>query len=560
MTLIQNLGLSLFFISACAQGNNCPAWSEKEAKIRITSLANEVMQHDTLYHEHNSPKISDAEYDALEQQLNQLQICFPDIRIQRYKPGSDGSSITHSAFMGSLQKAKNKQDIAAFIKQWKNTPLILQPKIDGIAVELVYRNGQLVTASTRGNGEAGENISHHIKQMILLPQQLPVKQNIVLHGELFARLDLADKQQLKAYASARHFVAGQVNRTTADKDALKIIDFFPWRWVNNPASTELDSLKKLQELGFFDAGNYSHKVESLAEIYNWQNQYQQMTLPFLTDGVVIKTNPVQKESVTRKNPDWAIALKYPPDTSVTEIVGINFNIGRTGHITPVLDLKPMAIGNETVSKVSLGSIQNLKRKDIAVGDQVSIQLKGAANPVFGRVITRPDNRKTAHLPDTERYSVFTCLSYSVDCEQQFISRLKWLSKSSMLDLPIDERQIKVLVDSGVIRGLSDILGVSFIDLKRAGFSNEQARRFIGAVKAIGAIPFKRQLLALSIPHIGNARATRISKLINNWQGLLNQDFDQLNDIVFLNSKQVEEINHYLKQKEVLPFLEVGLSP
>lgn len=395
-------GIFFLVLSASLKAAECPQWSNNEAKHRISVLAEEVWRHDVLYHEQNSPEISDAEYDALDRQLIRLQQCFPAISARRYQPETQKSALRHFAFMGSLKKADGEEDIKQFFQKFRTSGFILQPKIDGIAVELVYKRGTLVKAITRGNGESGENILRHVRHMPLIPKQLPDVIDLVLHGELFARLDLVDKRLFKKYVSARHLVAGQVNRKSPELASLAAIDFFPWRWVDAPFAHEMDSIKALVGFGFKHLLNYSHPVISLEEISRWRDVYSgKKNEIFLMDGIVIKSSNIKDRKSTervRKNPDWALAWKFPAKTAVTTVIGIEFSEGKTGKVTPVLILSPVTIDGRVIQRVSLGSIKNYREKDIAVGDQVSVKLKGLATPVFGKVVIRnPERQKSGRL-------------------------------------------------------------------------------------------------------------------------------------------------------------------
>ena len=396
MSLKKHLGLLLLILSSCSQASECPQWNNTEAKSRITALAAEIWRHDILYHEQNKPQISDAEYDVLEWRLTHLQQCFPSVSARRYQPEAQSRSLQHVAFMGSLKKADDEGDVKAFLQKFSISGVILQPKIDGIAVELIYKKGRLIKAITRGDGDRGESIIDHVKPMALIPQELPEAIDLVLHGELFIRLDIVDKTILKKYTSARHLVAGQVNRKKPVLDALKTIDFFPWKWVDAPFASETDTINTLHKLGFKHPLKYTHNITTLKDVSSWRKIYANKKNDiFLMDGIVIKSASIadqKKAGSNQKHPDWALAWKFPAITAVTTVIDIEFSKGQTGKITPVLILTPVTIEGRNIQRVSLGSLNIFHSKNIAIGDQVSVMLKGAATPVFGRVILRGADR------------------------------------------------------------------------------------------------------------------------------------------------------------------------
>ena len=430
--------------------------------------------------------------------------------------------------MGSLHKAESEKDINEFLQQVysnsNHSGVMLQPKIDGIAVELVYRHGQLVSASTRGNGTEGRNILAKIKTIPTIPEELPADDsNIVLHGELFVRLDLWNEKthNKSRYSSARHFVAGIIHSNTPELSALEVLDFFPWRlWQTPPPRSESEAVKQLYTLGFDLPAQFTEPVKSLEAVIRKREQLQQQAnrLPFLLDGIVLKANNTEQQQAmgsTAHAPNWALAWKFPPDVAVTTVRNIEFKVGRTGNITPVVVFDPVEIRERTISRVSIGSLANLQNKDIAINDQISIALKGSATPTFNKVVLRDSQRKRPVLPDSQQYSSFTCLSLLPGCKEQFTARIQWLSKR--LDLPgLDEPVIHNLVNSVQLKALADVLTLSREQLHKAGCSREQSGYFRSAIDRAGSLPFEQQIRALGIPDIGKSRSAKLGKAFSDW--------------------------------------------
>ncbi len=305
--------------------------------------------------------------------------------------------------MGSLKKAGTAVDVNTFLQGLSGAEVLVQPKIDGVAVELVYRYGQLVQATTRGDGCRGIDITRHIRHMPLIPAMLGHDQEVILHGELFARLDRIDPVFLAQYVSARHLVAGQLNRSKSDSAVLSTFDFFPWHWLNSPFADDLESVKALAQMGFSLPIEHTHKVQSFAQVRQRLADYgENEGFPFLMDGIVIKvaSTALRKQwGWSGGTPNWALAWKFSGPDAVSSVTKVIFSTGRTGRITPVVHINPVHIGNRTVTRVSLGSIENLKRLDLAIGDLVSVSLKGHATPVFGQVLLRPQTRMYPGYPD-----------------------------------------------------------------------------------------------------------------------------------------------------------------
>ena len=534
---MQPLKYLPLMLAVTAQAHDCPPWSQQKASAQIQFLAQEIQRHDTLYYEKHKPEISDAEYDALTQRLKNLQNCFSNIRwVVKPQTGIDSSTLAHRAFMGSLKKADSPNDIKTFIEQLPPNSVLLQPKIDGIAVELVYKQGRLISATTRGDGKQGQNILRHLKNMPLIPQSLNHQDEMILHGELFGRTDRLPSSILSQYSSARHLVAGVIQSDQPDSQILGYIDFFPWRWVNSPYATETLSNQALKKVGFHFLDQHTHLISTLPEADNLRNTYhKQKNLLFLLDGIVLKADRLsirQNLGWRQDTPNWAIAWKFPPDSGVTEVIDIHFNIGRTGHITPVLQLSPVMIKGERVSRVSLGSINNLKKKQIAIGDQVSIHLKGAATPVFDKIIFQSPDRQQPDVPDQKRYSPLTCLSISPGCKQQFTARLIWLTGSNGLSWPnMTPPLIHTLVAKGKLTTLSDIFR----------FSPDTRHK----------VSFAKEIRALSLPDIGLSKSRQLEKYFGLWEAIEQASISQLEEAASLNHKTAKMVKYYLTQPEVI---------
>ncbi|MBO9481628.1 hypothetical protein [Salinisphaera sp. G21_0] len=547
-----------FLLPAWAE--NCPQWDQGEATEQISRLSDEVAYHDELYFNQNAPIISDSEYDDLLARLKYWQACFPSIASEKPLSQTPDSKYTihHQAPMGSLKKAQSAEEVKIFLQRIADSGFLVQPKIDGVAVELVYKNGLLIQASTRGNGEVGVDILHHIRQMPLIPETLSndAINQLILHGELFARLDIISPSMLEQYASARHLVAGQLNRSDPETEAVKAFDFFPWRWVNSPFNSGLQSIKALAAMGFPLTLEHTHRTTSYPEIKQRLEHYASIKKPiFLMDGIVIKVDSktLKKQLGWAGNtPAWAMAWKFPPATTTSKVEAIEFTIGRTGNITPVVHIEPVTLKNRTISTLSLGSIQNLEKKELAVGDRISIKLKGNAIPVFGKVLFRPANRVSPERPDTSRYTPFTCLTIAPGCEQQFAARLIWLTGKQGLDIAaISKPAIHQWVQTGTIQTLVDILQLTPHSLQSAGIHPHEIQQYFESIRR--PKPLEQQIRALSIPGIGKSNARELAGCITDLQGLLSRQLSVWCPMI--GSKRMEDLQGYVNRKEVRNLIE-----
>ncbi|WP_157673387.1 hypothetical protein [Endozoicomonas ascidiicola] len=547
MKTITTIALLLLPFTVFAQP--CPEWNKPAATANMQRLVQKIRYHDDLYFNQNSPVISDDEYDSLTRKLTFWKHCFPDIPVtkQPHKP-NDKYTILHHSPMGSLKKASDEKDVHHFLDSLPNQQLLVQPKIDGIAVELIYKNGKLTSASTRGNGEYGMDILQHIEKIPAIPKEIrfPSQPLIVLHGELFIRLDQIPDTLLESSASARHFIAGLVNRKTPDSKQLQYADFFPWHWINSPYETASESITQLIRFGFSALQQNTFPVTTFEEIETIRQRYNNKKQPdFLMDGIVIKANDLkfrQDAGWAGDAPYWAIAWKFPPEVGITKVQNIEFNIGRTGRITPVLHLKPVEVQGKNVSRLSLGSVKNIQMKDIAIGDQISIYLKGGAIPVFGKSLFRPEERKTPVIPTTDKYTPVTCLSYFPDCEKQFLARMKWLTGSQGLNMAITGNAIQELIAAGHIKTLADILQLEKHQLLEAGIHQDDIQKFT-APKSL-----KQQIRALGIPGLGGSTLNKLLLCIQDIRELLYDD--KLEECRTKGFKLQEMMRIYLDQQAV----------
>ena len=407
MKIITVLFWITLLFCAATRAEDCPHWRHDEAMANIGRLASEVAQHDERYFHRNAPGISDNEYDALANRLKHWETCFGSVQINKPSVGSLRAKIPHRAVMGSLKKASTIAEVNNFLQAIQGSEVLVQPKIDGVAVELVYGHGRLVQATTRGDGQNGVDITHHIKQVPLIPAMLPnPEQEVVLHGELFARLDRTEPELLQNYASARHLVAGQLNRSSPDRKALSAFDFFPWLWVNSPFADDRQSIKELARMGFPLPEKHTHLVHSLSQVEQLSADYfASQNVPFLMDGIVIKadSNLLRTRLGSSGNvPGWAMAWKFAGQSALAEVAKITFTTGRSGKITPVVHINPVQLGNRTITRISLGSVAKLKQVDLAIGDLITVSLKGRATPVFGQVLLRAHTRIYPDYPEMSR--------------------------------------------------------------------------------------------------------------------------------------------------------------
>ncbi len=547
--------LALWLLPLVASAAGCPDWSMDKAKNRLSLLEAQIKYHDNLYFNQHHAEISDAEYDQLRDDLSHLQFCFPSLaKAGSFQPSINGKTSCHQSPMGSLKKGRGQQEVSEFLDKSDQSKILLQPKVDGIAIELVYDQGQLISATTRGNGKCGLDITRPIKRVPAIPDTIKTQAPMILHGELFARLDRLNSL-LDGYVSARHYVAGHMSRSEWSPAALAKLDFFPWRWVNSPYPTDLENIKVLTSLGFKWPALYTLEIKSLKDVITQREQLvKASSSPFLMDGIVLKLDSIKarnKWGETSEYPHWALAWKFPAKSIVTEVTHIEFTIGRTGRITPIARVKPRIIEGRTVDSVSLGSLQTLYKRDIAIGDQISIQLQGQATPTFNQVLIRPQDRHIPHPPHEKKYTPFTCLSAGPHCQQQFLARLQWLTGKNGLRLPrLTEPILRKMIENNALVSLPDLFTLNHQKLLFSGLGTIEASHLLKALETANRRPFSEQLKAIGLPHIGDQRLKLLLKNYSSFSELAVVSSIELSQTINCPEKIAQAMLTFMKHPEI----------
>ena len=304
------------------------------------------------------------------------------------------SQQSHYHFMGSLKKATKNIQVKQFFTKMtqENQDVVIQPKIDGIAIELVYTDGNLSAAITRGNGLQGKNILSLIKKAPNIPKTintLKAQKTVILHGELFLKRQNLPINIINS-RKERHKLSGLISKKNIDHVWLKSLAFFPWRWVNSENSNLWNDIKNLTDWNFPLIKQMTYKVKNFDDIISWHKYHEEKiyTLPMLTDGIVIKTTNTKKNNF-KNNPKLptlqdTIAWKFTPEFAVVTVDRIQINQTPTKQKNIILHFKPVKIQGIQIKKVSIGGLKSLQKKQIKEGDIISIALKGHAIPVFDR--------------------------------------------------------------------------------------------------------------------------------------------------------------------------------
>lgn len=407
----------------------CPAWSPARAQEEISRLQQQIKQWDDDYWKEGKSEVEDGVYDQLSARLTQWQRCFGSEPRDVMMPPLNGA-VMHPVAHTGVRKMADKNALSLWMRE--RSDLWVQPKVDGVAVTLVYRDGKLNKAISRGNGLKGEDWTQKVSLISAVPQTVsgPLA-NSTLQGEIFLQREGHIQQQMGGI-NARAKVAGLMMRQD-DSDTLNSLGVFVWAWPDGPQLMS-DRLKELATAGFTLTQRYTRAVKNADEVARVRNEWWKAELPFVTDGVVVRA---AKEPESRHwlpgQAEWLVAWKYQPVAQVAEVKAIQFAVGKSGKISVVASLAPVMLDDKKVQRVNIGSVRRWQEWDIAPGDQILVSLAGQGIPRIDDVVWRGAER-TKPTPPENRFNSLTCYFASDVCQEQFISRLVWLGAKQVLGL------------------------------------------------------------------------------------------------------------------------------
>ena len=407
----------------------CPAWSPARAQEEISRLQQQIKQWDDDYWKEGKSEVEDGVYDQLSARLTQWQRCFGNETRDVMMPPLNGA-VMHPVAHTGVRKMADKNALSLWMRE--RSDLWVQPKVDGVAVTLVYRDGKLNKAISRGNGLKGEDWTQKVSLISAVPQTVsgPLA-NSTLQGEIFLQREGHIQQQMGGI-NARAKVAGLMMRQ-GNSDTLNSLAVFVWAWPDGP-HLMTDRLKDLATAGFTLTQTYTRAVKNADEVAHVRNEWWKAKLPFVTDGVVVRA---AKEPESRHwlpgQAEWLVAWKYQPVAQVAEVKAIQFAVGKSGKISVVASLAPVMLDDKKVQRVNIGSVRRWQEWDIAPGDQILVSLAGQGIPRIDDVVWRGAER-TKPTPPENRFNSLTCYFASDVCQEQFISRLVWLGSKQVLGL------------------------------------------------------------------------------------------------------------------------------
>ena len=541
------------------------AKDEAQAAKRIAQLRNEIKEHDRRYYEEAAPTISDREYDRLYKELVDLEAKFPDLvtpdsPTQRVsgRPLQAFAQIQHRVPMLSLDNTYSEDEVANFYKRItrllpdEKVPVVIEPKVDGVAVSVMYENGRLKYAATRGDGSVGDDITQNIKTIRSVPQQLrgsapkvfEVRGEAYLDKDGFKKLNKErEAAGLPLFANPRNAAAGSLKHLNPKVAAQRPLGMvFYGTGATEGADVDLHS--KIFPL-FKKLGLPTHEdwwlADSVEKILNAIRDLDEIRhdFPYETDGAVIKVDALEQRErlgFTAKSPRWAIAYKYAAERVETKLLDIKVQVGRTGILTPVAVLEPVLVSGSTVSRATLHNEDEIKRKDIRIGDTVVIEKAGEVIPAVVEVVKskRPRNAKPfdflkhihgkcpvcgGPVKRDPQFVAWRC--ENLQCPAQTTRRVEFFAARGALDIEsVGGIVADKLVERGLVREPLDLFELKVEQLGKLNLGTEENPRIFGeknATKAIQAIerartfPLSRWLYAIAIPDVGKTTAADLAR-------------------------------------------------
>lgn len=575
-----------------------------DAKHRVNYLKRRIIDANYKYHVLMNPEISDAEYDAMMAELIGLEQKHPSLLTQDSPTQSVGANpqkqfrtIKHKTPMMSLDNAFNFNDIENFEKSIRRNlayegglEYIAELKIDGLSVNLLYENGVLVWAATRGNGVEGEEISFNVLGIEGLPQfisdapeTLEVRGEIYLSKQEFARINAEREERGETvFKNPRNAAAGTLRQLDAKIAASRNLEAYFYALGSHHGmsiKTQAELLEWLAEKGFRINKQYAvvNKIQNLkAIIEKWQSQ--RADLDYDADGIVLKLNDLSLQDElgsTSRAPRWAIAYKFPAEEVETGLLDISLQVGRTGKITPVAVLEPRLLEGTEVARASLHNPNYIKELDIRINDRVLIHKSGGIIPEIVKVLKkeRASDSKVYEFPTT----CPSCGAKTIEdganlfcrnplCPAQQLQRISYFASKTAMDIDgLAIKTVEQLIKTGLVKTIPDLYKLKREDLLELdGFKEKSVNNLLQSIENSKQQPLSRLIVALGLPSVGSRTALVLARNFPSLEKLQNASEEELialNDIGEITARGIHETLKESSMKELLKeLIDVGLDP
>ncbi len=590
-------------------GEEVRAEDLEAVRRRIEELRELIRKYDYYYYVLDRPLVSDAEYDALFRELQELeetypQFVTPDSPTQRVgaPPAEEFRQVRHAVPMLSLQNCFTEEEFLEWDRRIKRmlgteeVAYICEPKLDGLGVELVYEDGVFAVGATRGDGYVGEDVTNNLKTirqipLRLLSDEVPPPRLLEVRGEVYMEKEdferLNEERARKGeplFANPRNAAAGslrQLDPSVTASRPLRVFFYALGRIEGHEIRTQEELLTTLPKWGL-PVNPLWRKCESAEEAIEFYHELLEVRdhLPYEADGMVVKVDDfAQRELLGEiaRAPRWAIAFKFPAEQKTTRVLDIVVQVGRTGVLTPVALLEPVEVGGATVSRATLHNEDEVKRKDIRIGDWVIVQRAGGVIP---EVVASIPERRTGkerefNMPDRcpvcggpvvrpEGEVAHRCTNIS--CPARIKESIRHFASRRAADIQgLGEKIVNKLVDSGLVRRISDIYKLTKMDLLRLeGFADKSAENLLREIDRSKGISLARFIFALGIPHVGERLAEILAENFDSIDDLARATEEELMRIEGIGPEVARSIADFFRNPENRKLIEelktAGLNP
>ncbi|UCC75086.1 MAG: NAD-dependent DNA ligase LigA [Gemmatimonadota bacterium] len=559
------------------------------ARRRAAELRETIRHHDHLYYILDRPEISDAQYDKLYRELRALEeeypeLITPDSPTQRVagEPRPGFSEVEHLAPMLSLDSGDDEEDVRRFEARLRAAlgdgavEYVVEPKLDGLSIELVYEEGSLVRAATRGDGRVGEDVTANARTIGSVPLKLRGAERepprlLALRGEAimlideFERLNARLTQEDKpVFANPRNAAAGSMRQLDPSVTVQRPLVLYAYEVMAAEGlapATQAEALDALRDWGFRVSAETRTGLQ-IADAIELHHELERRRddLDYEIDGVVIKLNDLaarERLGATAHHPRWAFAYKFEPRREISEILDIVVQVGRTGKLTPVAMLRPVDVGGVTVSRASLHNREEVERKDVRVGDKVRIQRAGDVIPQVLERVDGPGKRRGPKFRMPRRCPVcgtpvithgpLDFCTNGLACLAQLKGRIQHFASRDALDIRgLGERTVVQLLEAKLAASVADLLSLREDDLvELEGFAELSARNLVEAIDEAKEVTLDRFLYALGIPEVGTQTARDLARHFGSLDAVLAATREQLEAVPGIGPKVAEAVSEFL---------------
>ena len=577
--------------------------SFSDVQEKYTKLRNEIEYHNNLYYNEDKPLISDMEYDALMRELKQLEQKYPEL-LKNEENGESSptekiggtasekfSKVRHRVPMLSLSNTYNISEIEDFDKRIKKIILsenvkehsqeleyILELKLDGLSISLIYENGVLIQAVTRGDGQIGEDVTENIMEIKTIPKKLKENISLEVRGEIilpissFNRINQEREDDGEdVFANPRNAASGtirQLDKTIVAERGLDCYLYYLVNAENYGINTHLESIEYIEKLGFKTTKifeKYTDFKELEKSIDKWHNDRKK--LDYETDGLVIKVNNFalyETLGYTTKSPRWAIAYKFPAEQVKTKLLDVTFQVGRTGVITPVAELEAVNLSGSVVKRASLHNFDEIRRKDIKISDNVIVEKAAEIIPQVVNVVF--DDRTGKEIEIQEPANCPVCNSelaheeglvalkcHNPLCPEKVKRQIAYfVSRDAMNISGLGDKIVEKFIELGKIKTIVDIYSLKkyreeLENLEKMG--QKSIDNLINSIESSKNRDFSKVLYALGIPFVGKFNANLLTKTFKNIENLKNQSIEDLLAVKGIGDKVAVAVNTFLNDED-----------